>query len=647
MCGIAGVLDAAASQDALRASVQAMTDRLIHRGPDSAGIWLDPLNGLALGHRRLAVVDLSPAGAQPMTSASGRFVIVLNGEIYNHQRLRADLGEQCWRGHSDTETLLAAIEAWGLEHALQRAIGMFALAVWDANLRTLTLARDRMGEKPLYYGRCGSGWAFASELQPIRALPGFGGDIDIASLAGYLRHGYVCGRRSIYKGIERLAPGAMLRIRSEGMSLIAEEPRRYWSLSDAVADGVSQPFTGDERDAQDELDALLRDVVRLQQSADVPLGAFLSGGVDSSLVVALMQQECQDAVRSFSIGFEHADYDEAPYAAAVARHLGTRHEEAYVTWSDALEVIPSLPAIFDEPFGDSSQIPTLLVSRMARRQVTVCLSGDGGDELFGGYSRYQRAEAVWSRMSRVPYPMRRILSDVASLVPRGAADAFTAAFVDAASRAQRVPGGDRLRAVGAVLATRSDDEFYRAMVSQWRDPAALISASGHPIAEGEVRSFPRGLDAVGRMMFADQLGYLPDDVLTKVDRAAMANSLETRVPLLDHRVVQFAWRLPQSMKFAGGQGKRILKLLLSRYVPDELVVRPKRGFGVPIEHWLRGPLRDWADDLLAVDSLRRDGLFEPGEIRRRWQQHRSGRGNWRDSLWIVLMFQAWRRSAER
>ena len=647
MCGIAGILHPSTGCDALRASVQAMTDRLIHRGPDSDGVWLDPANSLALGHRRLAVVDLSPAGAQPMKSVSGRFVIVLNGEIYNHQRLRAELEDQCWRGHSDTETLLAAIEAWGVERAVQRAIGMFAFAVWDREQRTLTLARDRMGEKPLYYGRCGSGWVFASELKAIRALPGFRADIDVASLAGYLRHGYVSGRRSIYKGIERLPPGATLQIRYDGVGMVAEEPRPYWALSDAVDDGVSQPFTGNERDAQDELDALLRDVVRLQQAADVPLGAFLSGGVDSSLVVALMQQECQGAVRSFSIGFEHPDYDEAPHAAAVARHLGTRHEEAYVTWSDALDVIPRLPAIFDEPFGDSSQIPTILVSRMARRQVTVCLSGDGGDELFGGYSRYRSAVAVWSRVSRVPYQVRKIISDVSSLIPRGAADAIDVAFVDAAARAQRMPWGDKLRTAGAVLAARSSDEFYRTMVSQWREPTALIAAPAIATVDGDVHSFPRGIDDVGRMMLADHLGYLPDDVLTKVDRAAMANSLEVRVPLLDHRVVEFAWRLPQSMKFAGGDGKRILKLLLSRYVPDELVVRPKHGFGVPVDYWLRGPLRDWADDLLSVESLRRDGLFETGEICRRWQQHRAGRGNWRDSLWIVLMFQAWRRSIDR
>ncbi len=661
MCGLTGFWGELPLSLNPASVVNCMTEALTHRGPDDSGVWVDEAVGVALGHRRLAVLDLSPAGHQPMVSTSGRYVIVYNGEIYNHLELRAELenvgvGETTtWRGRSDTETLLVAFEVWGVEATLKKSVGMFAIALWDRKTRTLTLARDRMGEKPLYYGWVQGALVFGSELKALTAFPRFDNRIDRRALALFMRHNYVPTPWSIYQNIWKLPPGCYVEFgqaNGEKPRVLADHEKLcdgtrgvkvYWSLKDIASTGIDQPFEGREEQAIAELERLIRESLRGQMLADVPLGAFLSGGIDSSTVVAMMQTMSSRPVKTFSIGFPEEEYDEAQHAKAVARHLGTDHTEWYVTPQDALDVIPKLPVLYDEPFADSSQIPTHLVCRMARRHVTVALSGDGGDELFGGYKRYFRAMTLWKWVSRMPRPLRRLAAAAMQAISPKTWDRLYMAVEPALPRLWRQRRlGDRIHKAARLFYASAPEQVYQLFVSHWEDPGALVLGSTEPptsITEPTVWLEDRNFAL--KMMYLDAITYLPDDILVKVDRAAMGVSLETRVPLLDHRLVEFAWRVPLSMKIRDGQGKWLLRRLLYSYVPRELIERPKMGFGVPIDHWLRGPLRDWAEDLLAEDKLKREGFLDPAPIRRRWQEHLSGQRNWQYHLWDVLMWQAW------
>ena len=650
MCGLAGFVggDWSSGEEQARAVLGRMAGRISHRGPDGTGLWLDPEQRVALGHNRLAILDLSPAGDQPMLSAGGRYVIVYNGEVYNHNELRRRLIAESvpinWRGHSDTETLLAAIEAWGIRTTLERAVGMFAFALWDRQTKQLTLARDRLGEKPLYYGWQGEGrervFLFGSELKALAAHPSFRREIDPEALTLYMRHSYVPAPHSIYTGIFKLVPGGFLTL-----SAGSHEPtvERYWSGADVAREGARAQRQGSPEDHVDRLEDLLSDAVRQQMISDVPLGAFLSGGVDSSTIVALMQAQSGLPVRTFSIGFHEEAYNEAEHAKAVSRHLGTDHTELYVTADEAMSVVPDLPSIYDEPFADSSQIPTFLVSQLARRHVTVSLSGDAGDELFAGYNRYKMTAAHWRRLSRIPRPIRAGLArGMASLSP-ASWDRIASALAPVlpASSRMRLPGEKIIKAAG-VLPSRSGSELYENLVSIWSDPAALVVGGSEGVAGGAAAGVDlSGLSEIERMMALDMLTYLPDDILTKVDRAAMSVSLETRVPFLDHRVVEHAWSMPLDMKLRNGETKWALRQVLYRHVPRAMIERPKMGFGVPIDGWLRGPLRAWAEELLGEDRLRRDGYFDPKPIRRAWAEHQSGRANRQHQLWSVLMFQSW------
>jgi asparagine synthase (glutamine-hydrolysing) len=639
MCGLAGYLGrfGIGAPNAADSVLRGMTGAIAHRGPDSDGHWLDTEAGIALGHRRLAIVDLSCAGAQPMEAVSGRYVVAFNGEIYNHMDLRMELQQQArefaWRGHADTETLLAGFDVWGIEVTLRKCIGMFAIALWDRKARTLTLARDRMGEKPLYYGWQGQDehatFLFASELKGLKAHPAFNASVDRGALALLMRHNYIQAPLSIYKGISKLEPGCLLQLCSDDPT-----PRitRFWNFSAVASAGIAQPFSGTPEEAVDALEVLARDSIRQQMLADVPLGAFLSGGIDSSTVVALMQSQSSFPVKTFTIGFHEAAYNEAVHAKAVAAHLGTEHTELYVTPAQAMAVIPRLPKLYCEPFADSSQIPTLLVSELARKHVTVSLSGDAGDELFCGYTRYDITERWWKRISALPAPMRQSLKVVMSgvgspylqrLLPRALGEKF--------EKGLDMLAGDSLEAV------------YRSIVSNMVDPCDwLIGVAAEPptALAGSIPNL-EGLGPVERIMALDAVSYLPDDILVKVDRASMGVSLESRVPFLDHRIVEFAWQLPLDYKRRDGVSKWPLRQLLYRYVPRELVDRPKRGFAVPLHDWLRGPLRDWAEALLEANRLQREGFFNANKVRTAWAEHLSGRRNWTPRLWSVLMFQAW------
>lgn len=649
MCGIAGFMGGRLAKADERAAVlTAMADRIRHRGPDDGDVWCDADTLVGFGHRRLAIVDLSPAGHQPMKAASGRYVIAYNGEIYNHLELRREL-EQAgaapqWRGHSDTETLLAGIDAWGIDATLSRAVGMFAIALWDRQTRVLTLARDRIGEKPLYYGWQGTASArsflFGSELKALHAHPAFEKRINRDALCVYMRHNDVPGEHSIYQGIHKLLPGHLLEV-----SLHRPQPvlRSYWSGAQAALQGAREPFAGSADEAVDALEGLLSNAVRQQMMGDVPLGAFLSGGVDSSTIVALMQAQSSQPIRTFSIGFHDDVYNEAEHAKAVASHLGTDHTELYVTAEQAMAVIPRLPTLYDEPFADSSQIPTYLVSELARRRVTVSLSGDAGDELFCGYNRYQITASLWRRLSAVPSSVRSAAAWLLTRVSPRSLNRLAASHPGAARWANI---GEKIHKGAGVMAAGSSAELYLGMVSQWQTPRDIVVGGVEPatMLTGAAPEFD-GLGEVERMMALDLLTYLPDDILTKVDRAAMGTSLETRVPFLDHRVVEFAWKLPLDYKLrqegAGYTTKWVLRQVLYRHVPRTLIERPKMGFGVPIDSWLRGPLRDWAEDLLSEQRLRREGMLNPAPIRQKWQEHLSGQRNWQHPLWCVLMFQAW------
>ena len=640
MCGFAGFVGApgALGAEAMEQLAARMAARLESRGPDDSGTWVSSAAGIAIGHRRLAVIDLTAAGRQPMVSASGRSVLAYNGEVYNFAEIRRALEAEGrrFRGGSDTEVVLEACEAWGVERAVSRFIGMFAFAFWDIRARRLTLVRDRLGIKPLYWGRSGGVLFFGSQPKGFFDHPAWRPEVDRDALAAYLRHAYVPAPHSIFTGIEKLEPGSIIEIDADGR----ETRHRYWDLREIAREAVREPDALDDETAIKTLDELLRDAVKQRMIADVPLGVFLSGGIDSSTVLALMQAQSDQPVKSFTIGFDEAGYDEARDAKRVARHLGTDHTELYVAPGHAQAVLPELASWYDEPFADSSQIPTFLVSEMTRRDVTVALSGDGGDEVFAGYNRHVSAPALWRRVGAWPRPLRAALASMLRAPPPSAWDCLSLAV----PRSIRPPlAGDKAHKLASLLSMADQDSFYRRLISRWDDPDALVRGGQEPrgiLWDPKLgRDFP---DWTSRAQFLDSVTYLPDDILTKVDRASMAVGLEARVPLLDHRVVEFAWDLPRSMMIRNGTRKWLLRQVLRRYVPERLTDRPKMGFAVPVEIWLRGPLRDWAESLLAEQRLREGGYFEVEPVRRAWDLHLSGLRSKQNQLWPILMFESWR-----
>jgi asparagine synthase (glutamine-hydrolysing) len=645
MCGLTGVFvrPGTLSSDQIDDTLRRMIAPIVHRGPDDKGTWSDAAAGIGLGFRRLAILDLSEAGHQPMRSESGRFTIVFNGEIYNYKDLARELeaAGAKFRGHSDTEVILAGAERWGVDQTVRRLVGMFAIAIWDADRRRLSLVRDQLGIKPMYVYAKDGVVSFGSELKALRAGPNFDDEIDRDALTSYLRYLYVPAPHSIFRHAIKLAPGHLLHVEDPGQPLPAAV--EYWSAEDAARRGLANPFVGSDKDAIDDLETLLRDAVTRQMQSDVPLGALLSGGVDSSVVVALMQEASTRPAETFSIGFDQPEYNEAPYAARVAEHLGTKHSQLILTDRDALAVVPNLAQMFDEPFADASQIPTFLVSQLARKHVTVALSGDGGDELFAGYHRYTRGERLIGLMNRAPRPARRLLARAISGVSPAAWDNIAGAvspMLPAQLRVRRF--GDKSESIAALLNADRSMIAYRSMVSGWHHPEAIVQGGSEELGSFEHLLEAKGVGTlVDRMMLADQGVYLPDDLLTKTDRASMAVSLEVRVPLLDHRVVEFAWRIPLSMKIRDGRGKWLLRQVLHRHVPLALVERPKMGFEVPIAAWLRGSLRPWGEELLSTERLRAGGL-NADPIRRAWTELHGGRGNMTHALWAVLMYQAWR-----
>ena len=638
MCGIAGFVAASRSASGNSDAVaEQMAACLAHRGPDDRGVWLDAEAGAALVHRRLSIIDLSPAGHQPMVSADGRFVISYNGEVYSFQPIAAELiaAGHKFRGHSDTEAILEAFAVNGIEPTLKRMIGMFAIALWDRRERTLTLIRDRLGIKPLYWAKFGTLFLFGSELKALRAHPGWTPRIDRNAVAAFMRYNYIPAPHTIYEGVHKLEPGTILTLPWQGEPQIS----RFWNARAVARDGMLRPLEGTDAELTGQLEALLQDAVSRRMIADVPLGAFLSGGIDSSTVAALMQTANSGKVRTFSIGFDIPGYNEAPQAAAVARHLGTDHTELTVTASQALDVIPKLPEWYDEPFADSSQIPTYLVSAMTRRYVTVALSGDGGDELFAGYNRYHLTQRFWRSLSLLPGSLRK---GAAAAITAISPDRWTSLLAALPSRVRPPQAGDKVHKAASVLRLDTPDAVYRRLVSHW-EPTEIVPRAREPQSllddQKLATEFP---DLLARMQFLDLVTYLPDDILTKVDRASMAVALEARVPLLDHRVVEFCWLLPRHAKVRGNTSKWLLRQVLCRHVPPALVERPKMGFGIPLGEWLRGPLRDWAEALLDEKRLREADLLDVATVRRFWRQHLDGSRNWQYLIWDVLMLEAWR-----
>jgi len=651
MCGILGYLkrDGVRTADAL-ALARRMGDVIAHRGPDDHGEWCDADAGIVFGQRRLSINDLSPAGHQPMISASGRYVIVLNGEIYNFLELRRDLETAGYpfRGDSDTEVALALIERDGFADSLRQFVGMFAIGLWDREARTLSLARDRLGEKPLYYGVVDGAFAFASDLHSLRQMPGWRAPIDRDAVGLMMQHFYVPAPRTIYTGVKKLLPGTWLTIDADNM-MAAPAPESYWPAAELAAAAMAAREPIDDESAIDALDGLLRHTIRDKMISDVPLGAFLSGGVDSSTVVALMQAESMDQVKTFSIGFAEGEFNEADEAKRVAEHLGTEHTELYVSPEEAQAVIPQLPHLYSEPFADSSQIPTYLVSALARRQVTVALSGDGGDELFGGYTRYLLAENMWQRFERMPGPLRAGLGKLAGMLPAARVDQLVAPLKPLMPEHWRYRQfGNKLHKLALICGSNDSQAVYKSLISMWLRPSQVVIGAGDVNMLAELPSIIASVpNFTERMMLMDLLSYLPGDILAKVDRASMGESLEVRVPFLDHRVVEHAWTVPFDQKVRGTDGKWLLKQVLYRYVPRALIERPKMGFGVPVGEWLRGPLREWAEALLDERRLREEGYFHAAEVRGKWREHLSGKADWHYLLWPVLMYQAWFEHYER
>jgi asparagine synthase (glutamine-hydrolysing) len=644
MCGIAGFWTSQAdfSRTVLDDRVSKMTDTLVKRGPDDSGVWSDAQNSIALGHRRLSVIDISEHGHQPMTSADGRYVIVYNGEIYNFKALSIELEKagHSFRGHSDTEVILAAFSEWGLEKAVSLFDGMFAFALWDRKNGDLSLVRDRIGEKPLYYGAQNGTLYFASELKAIRAHADFQPVIDRNALISFLQFSYIPAPDSIYSGIRKLLPGHILRLKSP-VSTVDSKP--YWSLENSVHTGAADPYQGTDEEAVRELERMLRQTVKSRMVSDVPLGAFLSGGIDSSTIVALMQSQCDRPVNTYTIGFHEQGFDEAVFAKKVAQHLGTNHTELYLSSGETMDVITKLPEVYDEPFADSSQIPTYLISALTRKHVTVSLSGDGGDELFGGYTRYFIADHYWNRVRRVPYFIRKLAAKCIQSIPFGYADGFynKMKLVLPFKIKQSLPV-EKFYKLGQILSHSNMQSVYKRLVSVNYDPLHLVCGGNARRTIIDNSSIWDTMpDQVTSMQYLDLMTYHPDDILVKVDRAAMAVSLETRVPFLDHEIVKFAMSLPLNMRVRNGQGKWLLRQVLYRYIPQNLIDRPKMGFGVPLGRWLRGPLKDWACDLLDERRLRQEGFLNPQKVSEMWQRHQGGHYNHRHELWNILMFQAW------
>jgi len=647
MCGFAGLLLSSrksSSFDELGAVARTMAHSINHRGPDQNGFWIDENAGIALSHTRLSIVDISTAGIQPMKSRCSRYIMVYNGEVYNQQELRKELENlrmsQQWNGHSDTEVLLDGIAYWGVEGALKRTRGMFVLAIWDRLTKVLTLARDRIGQKPLYYGHVNGDFVFGSELKAFHAVQPSSFDTDRIALELMLRHGYVPGPRTIYRGIRKLQPGTLLRVNANGSH---ENPISWWELEDEVKLGLSASEKLNDVDAINQLDVLLRAAVSEQMIADVPIGSFLSGGIDSTIITSIMQSKSPRPINTYTVRFAEKGYNEAAQASLIAKYIGSDHTELFLGPQQALEVIPRLPDIYDEPFGDSSQIPTALVCALASKNVSVCLSGDAGDELFGGYNRYYWVPILWRNINRIPHRLRWIVQEGVNKVPHNVLNTLSDRHSQIIPKKLRaINAGDKLQKVGRLIAASSIDELYITLVSQWIGESAMkVEIENGLFFNSQIQKADFLQSWTEKMMYIDTVTYLPDDILVKLDRAAMAASLETRVPFLDERIISFAWQLPLNQRVRQGKGKWLLRQLLYRYVPKELVDKPKQGFGVPIDDWLRGPLREWAESLLSHSALSADGMLDPAPIRSLWQLHLSGR-NVHHALWNILMYQAWK-----